>query len=299
MHTARSFAPFLLALLLAAGSCAGAGQNSAASVVRYHLTPDFEHHNQYQFDLVARALEVTRAEFGDYRIEPYGEAPTAKRQAILLSEGRLMNMQWASPGTPIAEANVITVPIDILQGMLGFRVCLINRARQAEFAAISKLSELRRIKVGQGLDWTDTLIYQHNKIPVLGANKLSYLFPMLASNRFDCLALGINEAAIKYAEEQNAFPQLAIERNLLIYYAFPTYIYVSKQTPQLAARLELGLVRLQQSGEFERRLSDYFGRHLAPLQLAQRKIICLQSPYLPQENQCRAPITLPALASPQ
>nr|WP_324256939.1 hypothetical protein [Cellvibrio fontiphilus] len=263
------------------------------------MTPGTEKHAQYQYDLVERAMEVTRPEFGDYLIEPYNEAPTAMRQAALLSEGRLMNMQWASPGTPIAKADVITVPLDILQGMLGFRVCLINRTQQAAFTKISSLAELRRIRVGQGIGWSDTRIYQHNGIPVLGASKLDYLFPMLASHRFDCLALGINEVSIKYAEIKAAFPELAIEQNLVLYYPFPIYIYVSKQTPELAERLMLGLSRLQQTGEFEQRLIGYFGPHLAPLLLPQRTIICLQSPYVSGANQCNMPINLPLLADGQ
>lgn len=297
MHTARSFLSFVLPLLIALTSHTSAGQNAAPTIVRYHMTPGTEKHSQYQFDLISRAFDVTRAEFGDYLIDPYTEAPTARRQAILLSEGQLMNMQWASPGTPIAEADVITVPLDILQGMLGFRVCLINQERQTALSTVSELSELRDLRIGQGLGWADTKIYQHNNIPVMGASKLNYLFPMLASNRFDCLALGVNEVAIKYAQEKAAYPKLAIEQSLLIYYAFPTYIYVSKQTPELAERLTLGLTRLQQSGEFEQRLIAYFGHHLAPLQLAQRKIICLHSPYLPRENQCTEPVKLPALAN--
>lgn len=297
LYSLQSVCRLSLALLLCVSHWCAA--QAEPMVVRYHITPGTEKHTRYQFDLVERALEVTRAEFGDYRVEPYTEAPTAMRQALLLSEGRAMNMQWASPGTPIAKADVLTVPVDILQGLLGYRVCIVNKARLPAFAQVQRLQDLQQFKIGQGIGWADMLIYQHNQVPVLGASKLNYLFPMLASERFDCLALGVNEVAIKFAEEQQAYPALVIEPSLLIYYEFPIYIYVSKKTPLLAQRLELGLARLQASGEFNQRLQDYFGAHISQLKLNERHIVCLHSPYLADQAQCLAPVQLPALLTAQ
>ena len=266
-------------------------------VVRYHDAGEADIHNAFQFEIIRLALEVTRAEFGNYSLQPYTAAPTAKRQAILLGEGTLMNVQWASPGTPIAQGDVIPVPIDIMQGLMGFRVCMLDRRHLADFAKVQTLADLRQFTVGQGQDWTDTLIYTHNKIPVLEAPGLANLFPILASGRFDCLALGIHEIGLKYRNEQAKYPHLAIEPTLLIYYEFPTYLYVSKRDPRLAERMTLGLHKLQSSDEFDQLFSRYFAQEMIPLRLHERTIICLKSPYLPQESQCNAPIALPKISA--
>lgn len=267
-------------------------------VVSYHRDDANDTQNRYQFDLIEMALEITRAEFGDYVLRPYSGAPTAKRQSILLSQGKLMNIQWASPGTPIAQADVTVIPVNILHGLLGLRLCLVNREQLPRFANIHSLDDLRQIRIGQGQDWTDTLIYKLNGVPLLEAVGLPQLFPILATRRFDCLALGANELLVKYAEQQETYPEMVIEPGLLLYYDFPTYLYVSRRHPQLAERITLGLQKLQASGADEQLFWRYFARKLAPLNLDKRRIICLKSPYLPAEEQCREPIILPALTPP-
>lgn len=271
---------------------------SAPMIVSYHRSNANDTQNRYQFELIEQALEVTRAEFGDYLLRPYAGAPTAKRQAILISEGQLMNIQWASPGTPIAEAEVIAIPVNILRGLLGIRLCLINREQLPRFAEIQSLEDLRKIKIGQGQDWTDTLIYELNGIPLLESSGLQQLFPILASHRFDCLALGANEIQVKYIEQQAQYPNMVIEPELLLYYHFPTYFYVSERHPLLAARIEKGLQQLQESGAFDQLFWRYFADNLAPLNLSNRRTICLKSPYQPELNPCDSPVILPDLTPP-
>lgn len=274
-----------------------AASASSAMIVRYHDAGNTDKHNAFQFELIHQALEISRPEFGDYLIRPYSTAPTAKRQAILLGEGTLLNMQWASPGTPIAQGDVIQVPMDIMQGMMGFRVCVLNQHQLANFAAIKNLADLRKFTIGQGQDWTDKLIYAHNNIPLVEAPGLENLFPFLASGRVDCLALGIHEIGFKYRHEHAKYPQLSIEPNLLLYYDFPTYLYVSKREPLLAERMTLGLRKLQASGAYGKLFAQYFTQDIAPLHLHKRTIICLKSPYIPQESQCNSPIAPPTFGS--
>lgn len=262
-------------------------------IVRYQNSGQYDAHNAFQFELIHMALDITRAEFGDHQIKPYTSANTAKRQAILLAEGKLMNMHWASPGTPIAQqTEVIQVPFNILQGLLGYRICLINQESRAQFATIDNLNDLRQIRIGQGQDWTDTRIYHHNQIPVMEAPGLENLFPILASDRFDCLALGLNEVQFKYRQEKQRFKRLMIEPHLLLYYDFPTYLYVSRSEPRLAERMTRGLQLLETSGAFSRLFNHYFAADLAQLNLDKRKIICLKSPYLAQTSQCETPINI-------
>lgn len=274
------------------------GAIAAPMVVSYHRSDANDKQNHFQFDLIERALEVTRPEYGGFILRPYGGAPTAKRQAILIGEGKLMNIQWASPGTPIAQAEVIPIRVNILRGLLGLRICLINRADLPRFAQIQSLDDLRQIKIGQGQDWTDTLIYQLNRIPLFESAGLQQLFPILTTHRIDCLPLGANEIGVKYAEQQQQHPDMVIEPELLLYYNFPTYLYVSKHHPRLAERVAAGLQIMQTSGEYDRLFWHHFGHQLVPLKLSQRRIICLKSPYAPEAEQCQSPVTLPDFTPP-
>ncbi len=118
---------------------------------------------------------------------------------------------------------------------------------------------------------------------------------MLALKRFDCLALGANEVRNIFDEKKLAYPTLAMDQHLLIYYNFPIYFYISNKTPKLAQRMQSGLRKLQQSGEFYRLFYRHHGKKLAELNLKNRNIICLESAYSTTENQCNKPIVLPDL----
>lgn len=277
---------------------ASQGADTEPMVVSYHRSEGYDSQNQFQFELIERAMEVTHSEFGAFVLRPYGGAPTAKRQSILMSEGKLMNIQWASPGTPIAQAEVIPIPINILRGLLGLRICLINQSDLPRFAQIQTLDDLRQIKIGQGQDWTDTLIYRSNQVPLFESAGLTQLFPLLATHRIDCLPLGANEIGVKYAEQQPLHPNMTIEPALLLYYNFPTYLYISKNHPKLAQRTLAGLQILKASGEYDRMFWRYFAKQLAPLDLHKRRIICLKSPYILEPEQCTGPIALPDITPP-
>ena len=264
--------------------------NTEPMIVRYYDRGLKDARHAYKFALIKRILEVTHAEFGDYRTEPFGEEPSAKRQALLISEGKILNLLWASPGTVIARADVITIPVDILRGLLGYRVCLIN---PANFPASDTLVSVNQLRIAQGLNWADIEIYKHNDISPKQAPTFEGLFDMLAAKRYECLPLGADEAMYTWRDKKEQFPFLAIEPNLLIYYDYPVYLHVSKRDPQLAQRVELGLQKLQRSGELNRLFDQYHAADIAQLQLQKRKVLCLPSPYLPLEHQCEKPLVYP------
>lgn len=286
-----------LACLLLSGLCIGtelshdastAKDASAASpmVVRYYDRGTKDSRHAYKFELIARILDVTRAEYGEYILAPFGEEPSAKRQALLISEGKILNLLWASPGTVIARADVISIPVDILRGLLGYRVCLIN---PVNFPDTEKLQSLKQLHIAQGLNWADIEIYKHNDLNPKQAPTFEALFEMLAVKRYECLPLGADEVMYTWRDQKTKFPFLAVEPNILIYYEYPIYLHVSKQFPELAERVALGLKKLQHSGEFDRLFKQHHAVDIAQLNLRQRKVFCLKSPYLPAKNQCEKP----------
>lgn len=286
----------MVALVSLSCSLSSYGQEDSSKppmVVRYHKTESLADLTAFHFALVKAVMEITKPEFGDYLIKPYGLAPTAKRQAILLSEGKLLNLQWASPGTPISQAEVIQIPVDFLQGILGYRVCLINSKIRVNLADASKIEGLRKTRIGQGYDWTDVEIYRHNQIPIFVYPGLENLIPALGLNRIDCLALGANEVQYKYEDLKAKYPFLKIDPSLILYYHFPVYFYVSKKHPELAKRMQLGLTKLQASGEYDKLFSQFYAQYLTPLHLESRKIVCLVNPYLRTPNQCTTPVEIP------
>ncbi|HCS62797.1 MAG TPA: hypothetical protein DIW64_01175 [Cellvibrio sp.] len=281
---------FTLQLLALPTAAAETTSAHAPMVVRYYDRGAKDARHAYKFELIGKILETTRAEYGDYSLARFSDEPSAKRQALLISEGKILNLLWASPGTVIARADVITIPVDILKGLLGYRICLIN---PANFPDSEKQISLNQLQIAQGLNWADNEIYKHNDIYPKQAPTFEALFEMLAAKRFECLPLGADEVMYTWRDQKTKFPFLAVEPNLLIYYDYPIYLHVSKQFPVLAQRVELGLKKLQQSGEFDRLFKQHHAADIALLQLQQRKVFCLKSPYLPEKGQCEKPLDFP------
>jgi len=285
------FMPALLLLLASGHSFAQTTPEATTPlVVRYYDRGDKDARHAYKFELIKRILDATRPEFGDYTLAPFGEEPSAKRQALLISEGKILNLLWASAGTVIARAEVITIPVDILRGLLGYRVCLIN---PANFPDALQLTSLHQLSIAQGLNWADNEIYRHNDLYPKQAPTFEALFEMLAVKRYECLPLGADEVMSTWRDKKTQYPFLTVEPRLLIYYDYPVYLHVSKKYPALAERVKLGLEKLQRSGEFDRLFNQHHAADIALLQLNQRKVFCLKSPYLPAPGQCETPPVFP------
>lgn len=262
-------------------------------IVSYYNHGASDTRNTYKFELIKYALDITQAEYGDYLIKPYNLDPTPRRQAQLIRQGKQLNLLWASPGTIITESDVIAIPLDILQGLQGFRICLTHKSMPIETDKYHSAAALRHLTFGQG-NWSDLSIYHHNQLHPQIAPSFEALFQMLEAKRFQCLPLGINEVGLIYDEKKALYPSLSMDHSLLIYYEFPIYLYVSNKHPKLAERLTLGLERLQANGSFDQLFKRYHAANVARLQLEKRKLLCLKSPYLDNTKQCQK---LPALPS--
>lgn len=257
-------------------------------IVRYLKLKDFDAHYRYRYQFIDRALELTREEFGDYQYKPFSSQSTSVRYAQLLSEGSQLNLLWASPGTPISQANVVVIPIDILKGLLGYRACLINKNELPGLDFVTDRASFEKIKFGQA-QWPDREVYKLNHLQEVDAPSFDALFKMLSAQRFDCIPLGIDEVEQIYLDKKVEYPFLAIDSHLLIYYHYPVYFYVSKKAPELAQRLKLGLEKMQANGEFNQLFVRYHAEHLARLNLKKRKLICLKSPYSSEQEECILP----------
>lgn len=242
--------------------------------------------NTYRAELYELLMDATLEDYGPYEIKSYSDATASRRQAQLLSEGKYLNVHWASPGTPIAEAQVIQIPVDIQLGLLGYRVCLTSTINSINWIDISDQTKIKSLRVGQVDSWPDFEIYRYNQINSIGTPSFDGLFDMLAANRLDCIALGVEEIGVIYRQKKELYANLRIEDNLLIYYDFPVYLYVSKNNPLLAKRLQQGFEIIVKNGQFEALFKKHFSQDLSQLNLSKRSLVCLESPYGHNADQC-------------
>jgi hypothetical protein len=262
--------------------------------VRYASPPGHAFLHLYKVELITRAMEVTRPDFGDYQLKEFnGDNPNDQRRVLLINEGSLVNLLWAPSGSIVAKGEVIEIPFDVLHGLLGYRVCLRNANVPSVLTNVKTLSDLKQIRIGQGFEWPDINIYEANQIKPILAPTLPSLFEMLGYKRFDCLPFGANEVAYILEQRKGQYPFLAMDDQLLIHYEFKIQFYVSKRYPEIARRLTLGIKKLQESGEWDRLFRKYHEADLKSLNLKQRRVICLKSPYIDNTDQCKKPVKYP------
>lgn len=290
----RFISLFLSALMLTSPAAECAESKSEPMVLRYASPPGHAFLHAYKVELIERAMEITRNEFGDFTMEVFsGDNPHDPRRVVLINDGSLVNLLWAPTGSPVTKAEVFEIPTDVLNGLLGYRVCLRNANTPSTLTQVNTLEDLKKIRIGQGEEWPDVKIYKHNQIrPILGPS-LNSLFEMLGYKRFDCLPFGVNEAAYIVDQRKDQYPFLKLDDELLIYYEFSIRFYVSKRYPKIAERLTLGLKKLQENGEFDALFKKYHAEDLKKLNLKKRRAICLKSPYVEDAHQCEQPIRYP------
>ena len=232
----------------------------------------------YRTALLQLVLDQT-AEEGRCQLSPQFTTVTPDRGLALLQEGRIDVV--SVPTTLRRERELRAVRFDILRGLLGYRVLLIRKQRQAEFAAVRSLAELRRFRLGLGSHWADLPLLQYNGFQVMATPRYESLFAMLARGRFDAFPRGVNEAWQELAEQQGTFPDLKVEPTLALYYPWPVYFFVRRDNQPLADRLHRGLMRAQADGSLQRLFMEHHGNLLQQANLAKRRLLFLSNPGLP------------------
>ncbi len=234
----------------------------------------------YMLDLLRMVLEGADNE---YKFVETSErlSKQAEREAALNGG---IGVFWG--GTSEADENdFIPVRIDAYRGLMSLRFLIIRKNDQPSFTSVTSLGQLQALTMGQGCAWQDGAILKSAGLTVECSSKKEGLFYMLEGDRFDAFPRGATEAWIEVAANKNL--DLAVEDNLIIHYPLPTYYFVSKKMPALAADIERGLISALNDGSFDKFFykNDRVQTFLAQAQLDQRRVIELENPFLPKKSQ--------------
>lgn len=251
---------------------------AAEQLVRYPAgasASDFRY--AYPVRVLQLALDKTSKEYGPARAVQ-GERPmTTARIIAELEKGELLDIA-TSPASSELEMRLEPVPICIRKGILGIRLFLIDRARQAEFSAIKDLATLKQRKPGQGQDWLDTQVLRGNGFDVVTGASYEGLFGMLLMGRFDFFPRGLYEPFVEVQQRSQQMPRLAVEESLALYYPYPDYFWVRKGNKALAERVRKGLDAAIADGSFEKLFQSEYADSIRRARLDQRRIFHLPNP---------------------
>ena len=237
---------------------------------------------EYRWKLLELALAHAQNAGESIRLVPYGEDVTQNRGMELLQSGAI---DVIALGTNVErEATMRPIKIDILRGIVGFRIFVIRAADQERIERLDEQSLKKQLTFGLNSQWADLPIMRANGFTVETSTSYENLFVMLAGGRFDAFPRGLNEAGRELEERRQSYPQLAIEQTKALFFPYPVYFWVSKENTVLAQRIERGLKLSLADGSFRKLFETYHAAEIAMLASEKRQVIRMANPILPAET---------------
>jgi len=234
----------------------------------------------YAFRWKLLELALAHGQDGEtYRLVPYGEEITQNRAVLQVQSGAIDVIALGTNAD--REARLLPVRIDILKGIIGYRVFLIRAGDQARIAGMDDARLKRELTFGLVSDWADLPIMVADGFAVETAAHVENLVKMLEAGRFDAFPRGINEAATDLAEYHGLYPGLALESGKALYFPYPVYFWVSRERPELAGRIERGLRLALADGSFRALFMAHYAKEISLMTHHRRHVIRLPNPNLP------------------
>ena len=212
---------------------------------------------------------------------PRPDIPTA-RAARLMEQGKISGIISVATSRD-REEKFHAIKIPILAGILGMRVFFIHKDDQTNFSDIKTLNDLQTKVAGFGEHWGDLTILKENRLPVEPIAKYLSLFEMLNAKRFDYFPRGVNEIFGEYSNFKEILPNLAIEKDLGIYYPYPVYFFVGKDNLGVAKVIESGLNQALADGTLKTLFLRYHQDLLEKLDFSKRRVFYLSNSSLPED----------------
>ena len=189
------------------------------------------------FDFIELALAKAESKFGRYTIETLPASNIEQAFDLLNTPTGLDLIVSGVEKSRELQAYPIYVPLD--RGLLGFRLCLINKRSVDVFSAIGTAEEFneRNLPIFVKQQWPDRGIYENNGFLVQGFSELTSLTNALSGDSNACFSRSLIEIDFDAAKYQD----LKIEESIAFIYPLADIIYVNKANTRLQAALEYGL----------------------------------------------------------
>ncbi|MGX9462816.1 substrate-binding periplasmic protein [Shewanella sp. A14] len=235
-----------LAILLSLNAENMSANSLDPTIVHYNaLIHGIDPKQAYFISLLTLALEKSTDRYGSYQMRAAMINMPQSRALKMVGENNILDIAWSMASIE-REMELQAIYIPLLKGLMGYRIGIIRKGDQSKFSQLKNLQGIKKIIIGQGSDWPDTVILHSNGFNVIPA-KDSNLVAMLLKGRFDYYPRSIHEPWRDLAR----YDELVLEKSILISYPAPIYFFVSKDNPLLAARVEYGLRQAINDGSFD------------------------------------------------
>ncbi|GAA5217353.1 hypothetical protein ACFSJ3_17970 [Corallincola platygyrae] len=238
---------------------------------------------QYPKALLNMALEKTEDQYGSTTVDESARVMNRERALLELELGEKLHVM-AEAVKPEWEQKLIPVRFPIRKGLQGYRLFLVRRQHLPLFAQVQTFEQFSLIPTGSGAHWSTRWAMEKAGMEVVTGIDYESLFRMLSRDRFLSFGRGVNEVFDELKQHQRLYTDLEVEPTLALYIPLPTYFFVSPKYPELASRIEQGLMRMLDDGSFDQLFMEYHGDDIARAKLSQRKIFRIENPNLSSDT---------------
>ena len=217
---------------------------------------DYDISHGYYYQLLQEALEVTRPEYGDYKIEVYKKPISQGRAIKEILAGRKINIHRMGTSSKREEV-LMPIRIPLVKGLLGVRMIITNYQTNKAIREVKTIKDLSKFKACQGSHWPDTEILKRNGLPVFATHSLDGMYKMLNAGRCDYFPRSIIEGEAEYHNSKTRFPFITMNTKVLLQYPFPMYFFTGLKRTDLNERVSKGLLMLTKKNKIFSIMKDH------------------------------------------
>ncbi len=288
---------FVIAFVFLVASCSSGdtdtNTDTGASEIKVQDTTviDFWNGNRsgarqvYERQVLEALLRSTESEYGPWNIRENRDEYPGDEESLVFSEKDHDLFVTIAGNQKFGEGDMIVIPELLTKNLLGYRIPIIREEDTSLFNQITRKEELRELKHGIPLTWSDAVIFRENGYNVVEDGDFEDIFDRLEAGLFDYSAYGANEVLGVYENRASERDGLTIDRNILLFYQFPLVFYVNPELSELAERIGAGMQNIVESGELDAIFDEHYGDIVEQLKLDQRVLFVLDNPLIPEEYQ--------------
>lgn len=230
----------------------------------------------YEMELLQHALNLTQDEYGSAKIEQ------RKLKANIHFEQALAKGEFdvaVLPSSEERERRIQAIKIPLSQGMLSYRLLAVRQDQVTKLATVKTIKDFQtRLIGGVGVRWQTLHMYTRNNLLMRTAYRKSELYQMLVAGEIDYFPRGVNEILGEQFFTKH-LKNLTITPDIALFYLTPRYYFVRHGAPELAERIEKGLLKALADGSFK---SIFFKHYQDEIDMVKKlkvkKIIYVNNP---------------------
>ena len=204
----------------------------------------WEQHSEYHIDLLRLAARLSGR---DITITPVCmDYPTEERRISMLLTASQINTVFFGTSSN-REEKLLPAYVPIYLGTTGLRLFMARPETLPALREVETIDDLRTFSMGQGLGWPDSAILIENGFTVTDG-RYKTLHRMLGANRFDLYPRAFWQIIGEWTWMQSQAPNIAVSRDIALYYPQPIYFFFSPTTPALRDAIQTGLERAYSNG---------------------------------------------------